>query len=991
MLRLPPWSIVLLATAAALPLAAQAPARAVHLADAEQARCGWGTAHDDRSVEGDALAVGEVVAPTGIGTHAPAELVWAVPAGASWFTCWFGVAAERGPNGSITLEAWCDGERRFVSPLQRGGMEPGFVVVPVAGQQRLRLVVTDGGDGNGADHANLLWPEWRVAAVAPEAALPAPVTFGGNAAPALAAGPMLLWSDRPARRFVEAYPLGDGRVGATWFGGVAHDRIVLNEITMWSGSVDADADRAHAHQDLPRIHDLLLAGKYVAAEQLVNATFTCAGAGSGHGNGKDVPFGCYQVLGELEITWLGADGAPLHGEVRDYQRVVRPASFGDCGRQSVQFTIAGQQHRRELSIGPDGLVTLDGDGDWDLRLCRRERATVVAIDDRTLELTGTLADGRGGDGVRFAARLRALGKQVWCDGDVLRVRGGGRVFVLAATDFPGLGAAAGARSMSAAELRALLAARLRPARWTSGLQDALAYYWRDAGRLALAAHPAAVDQLVLDGPDRRSVPTALRLRDLAHGQEDPALFATYFRFGRHLLQSASRPGSLPANLQGLWAPEYQTPWNGDYHLDINVQMNYWPALATNLIACDEPLVRLIESLVEPGRRTARAYYDAPGWVAHVITNVWGFTSPGEHASWGATNSGSGWLCRHLFEHWAFTQDRAFLQRVYPVLKAAAQFYLATLVVEPAHGWLVTGVSNSPENAFRTPDGQVAHVCMGPTIDQQILRELFASVIEAASVLGVDAEFAQQLATARAKLAPNQVGRHGQLQEWLQDFDEVEPHHRHVSHLYGLWPGDEITPVGTPELAAAARVTLDRRGDDGTGWALANKAAMWARLGDGDRALQLLTRLLRPTGQLGFDMQSGGTYPNLFCAHPPFQIDGNLGGTAAIAELLLQSHRERQGEPFTIHLLPALPTAWRGGAFHELRARGAVLVSARWRDGALVDAALRRVGGPAGPVRVRCRWPVLVRVGEREVAAKSIADGVFEFELGRQQAATLRAR
>jgi alpha-L-fucosidase 2 len=355
----------------------------------------------------------------------------------------------------------------------------------------------------------------------------------------------------------------------------------------------------------------------------------------------------------------------------------------------------------------------------------------------------------------------------------------------------------------------------------------------------------------------------------------------------------------------------------------------------------------------------------------VITNAWGFTSPGEHASWGATNSGSGWLCRHLWEHYAFAQDRAFLQRIYPTLKGSAEFYLATLVPEPTHGWLVTGVSNSPENAFRTQDGQIANVCMGPTMDQQIVRELFGNCIEAAAILGTDAEFAQQLAAARERLAPHRIGKHGQLQEWLSDLDEVEPHHRHVSHLYGLWPGEQITPHGTPELAQAARVTLERRGDDGTGWSLANKAGMWARLGDGDHALRLLTNLLRPIGQLGFDMGHGGTYPNLFCAHPPFQIDGNFGGTAAIAELLLQSHRERAGEEFSVHLLPALPSAWREGTVTGLRARGGLVVDLQWRDGALVQATLTRVAGQDGPVRVRSRWPLRARQGDEAVAMQSL--------------------
>ena len=997
----------LVAVLFALPLCAQTLDHAVHLSYAVSAKCGWGQAHDDLSVDGQELAVGEVIAEQGIGTHAPAEIVWTVPVDAKWFTCWFGVAAERGTNGSIALEVWVDGERKFASPVQKGGTAPQWVAVQLGGGKQLKLVVTDGGDGNGADHCSLLWPQWRVGDAEPKPEQPAAITFAGE--PMSKAGD--LWSDRPARRFVEAYPLGDGRLGATWFGGVARDRIVLNEITMWSGSIDPGADRPDGAKNLPHIRELLAAGKYKDAEQLVNDTFTCAGAGSGHGNGKDVPYGCYQVLGELEITWLGADGRPLHGEVRGYSRgLMLPRERIDLpAYEHVMFEApAGVRHGRDLQVR-DGAVLLTawsqaGAPGFDLRLRRRERAQVTVIDDHTIELRGALSDGRGGDGVHFACRLAVLSDGLLsatcsAEGDTLHVRRSPpaegqpprattepiRVLIAAGTDLRSPITAQprhsgpGAPPICDPEFDRAIGRTLQQAAERARRHE-------EAGMVG----PFDATALDLGGHHRRTVSTAQRLADLAHGTADPDLFALYFRYGRYLLRSSSRAGSLPANLQGLWAPEYQTPWNGDYHLDINVQMNYWPALTTNLIDCDEPLIRLIESLVAPGRRTAKAYYGAPGWVAHVITNVWGFTSPGEHASWGATNSGSGWLCRHLFEHWAFTQDRAFLQRVYPVLKESAQFYLATLVPEPKHGWLVTGVSNSPENPFRTADGQVANVCMGPTMDQQIVRELFANVIEAAGVLGVDAEFGAQLAAARSKLAPEQIGRHGQLQEWLEDFDEVELHHRHVSHLYGLYPGDEITPVGTPALAAAARVTLERRGDDGTGWSLANKAAMWARLQDGDHALKLLTRLLRPTGQLGFDMNSGGTYPSLFCAHPPFQIDGNFGGTAAIAELLLQSHRERAGEDWTVHLLPALPTAWPSGVVTGLRGRGGVQVDMEWKDGALVEAKIARVAGTEGPVRVRCRWPVTVRIGEREVEVTAVGDGVFTLPLARGETAVLRA-
>ena len=932
----------------------------LHVREAVRSSCGWRQAQDDRSVLGDPLQIAQLHADLGIGTHAPAEMVFACKPEHRWFATWFGVTTERGENGSVVLTVSGDGEHLFTSRVRRGGDEPLWVVVPITNVRELRVVVSDGGDGNGSDHANLLFPRLGVAVQEPRPVLPPVTTFVGEAAGSTER--MALWSRQPARSFVEAYALGDGRIGAAWFGGVGKDRLVLNEISMWSGSAQ-HADRPDAAKNLPTIIDLLRAGKNVQAESLVNETFTCQGAGSGGGNGKDVPFGCYQTLGDLEIVVFDKDGEPLAGEVHDYVRW----SFGEG---HVAFRDRhGRQHERRLRCG-NGIQmqwTIDGEP-MDLRvtLRRRERATTTIDGGNTLVLRGALADGNGGDGVQFVATAKVLanGGSVMAEGNSLRVRAKTVwIEIAASTDFAGLGKTPVERSQRTPPTAPTpFAARLAFARTEP-----------DSDRVT----PAPL--LDFGGHERRQQPTLDRMIAVARGGNDPDLFATYFELAATLLASSSVPGGLPANLQGLWAPEYQTPWNGDYHLNVNVQMNYWPALLMGRAAQHLPLVDLIESLVPSGTKTAKAYYAAPGWVAHTITNVWGYTSPGEHASWGSSNTCSGWLCRHLHEHWAFTQDRAFLQRVYPTLREAARFYRHILVDDGKHGWLVTPVSNSPENAFRMADGQVASVCMGPTIDQQIVRELFANVVEAAGVLGVDAELAKDLTAAAAKLAPHQIGKHGQLQEWLVDYEEPEPHHRHVSHLYGLYPGDQITPFGTPELARAARVTLARRGDDGTGWSLAFKANLWARLGDGDRALAVLTKLLRPVGVPGFEGGHGGSYPNLFCAHPPFQIDGNFGGAAAIGEMLLQSHRERPGEDFTVHLLPALPKAWSAGTARALRARGNVLVQELvWSDGRLLRASLVNANAEPRLLRVRTKAAVRVRAAMEDVVTTTSAPGVITF-------------
>ncbi|WP_432709569.1 glycoside hydrolase family 95 protein [Pedobacter sp.] len=733
---------------------------------------------------------------------------------------------------------------------------------------------------------------------------------------------------KPATHYLEALPMGNGHIGAMDFGGTNRNRILLNEKTLWSGGIqDADSDSARHY--LPAIQDFLLKGDNKAAQELLQQKFVSKGNGSGYGQGAKDNYGSYQTLGDLIIEWKDTTTS-----VTGYHRKLQldeALAATTWKRNNTTFTqetfvsLAGNYIAIRITASQKNKINLS------LQLDRKENAK-FSQESGFLLMQGQLPH-KDKPGMRFAAALRpvAKGGRIKQTNNRVDIINANElvIYLTAATDYNLLNPA----KPLADPLQKVITSLPHPA--------------NDNYAQAKAAHVKAFQSFYMRNsfslshadPQLSKLSTSERLIAFSKGTTDAQLPVLYYNFGKYLLISSSQPGTLPSNLQGIWAPEYQAPWNGDYHLNINLQMNYWLAEPMGLGDLAEPLFEFTAGLVEPGMKTAKAYYNAPGWVAHVLANPWKFTSPGEGADWGSTLTGGAWLGEHIWEHYRYTKDEAFLRKYYPVLKGSAQFLSSILIKEPKNGWLVTAPSNSPEHAYVMPNGFKGNTAMGPTMDMQICRETFDYVITAADILNVDKAWADSLRIVRSKLAPLQIGAAGDINEWLEDWKDGEPLHRHVSHLYGLHPYDEITPWDSPEMAAAAQVTLAQRGDGGTGWSKAWKINFWSRLGDGDHAFLLLKQLLKPVGLIdGINYgKGGGTYPNLFCAHPPFQIDGNFGGAAGIVEMLVQSH----GKDEVIRLLPALPSdaAWQQGSLKGFKTRGAFSVDFNWKAGKVEKATL----------------------------------------------------
>ncbi|MCK9860495.1 glycoside hydrolase family 95 protein [Paenibacillus sp. ATY16] len=778
---------------------------------------------------------------------------------------------------------------------------------------------------------------------------------------------MKLQYNRPSVRWTDALPTGNGRLGAMMFGGSEMERIQLNEDTLWSGG-PRHGDNDNAVKVLPEVRKLIEEGQYAAADRL-----------------------CKQMMGPYTQSYLPMADLYikfLHGNtMKNYRRALHL----DDATSTVEYQIGNVTYTRRLFVSyPDQVVVLrleasqpgklnflarlesplryETDFDKDSLILRGDAPEHVDPSYYDTEMPVRYGEPGSANAMRFEGRLAARLEegQASYGHDGLRVTGATAVTLIfsAATSFNGYDRSPGSEGKDeSAEAYAYLE-QAKKLSYESLLQRHIEDHRKLFNRVELSLGESIAP------PD---YPTDARIRD--YGASDPGLVELLYHYGRYLMIGSSRKGTQPANLQGIWNEETRAPWSGNYTLNINAEMNYWPAETCNLADCHTPLLDFIGNLSKNGRKTASTNYGAAGWTAHHNSDIWCHSAPaGDYGhgdpGWAFWPMGGVWLCQHLWEHYAFGLDEAFLRdKAYPVMKEAALFCLDWLH-EDKDGRLITSPSTSPEHKFRTADG-LAAVSAASTMDLSLIWDLFTNLIEASTILGVDEPFRERLVDTRSRLHPLQIGENGRLQEWSKDFEDEDQFHRHVSHLFGVYPGRQLTWGETPELMAAAQRSLEIRGDGGTGWSLGWKVGLWARFGNGNRALGLLSNLLTLVEEGNTNYHHGGVYGNLFDAHPPFQIDGNFAATSGIAELLVQSH---QGY---LELLPSLPDAWPKGYVRGLRARGHFDVSLQWEQGAVTTAEI--VSNSGGMCRIRSAAALRVESDGIAIAAALDEQGLLSFE------------